>query len=211
MVQILSIQVGKVQTHTLPDGEQWTTAYHKAPVDGAIHLGLLGLTGDEQHHKKFHGGIYRAILGYSAEHYPLWQEEFEVALPYGAFGENFTISGHNEDTVCIGDVYAVGDTVRLKVTQPRRPCNQIDQWLQRDGLRAHTAKTLRTGWYMRVLVEGTVQAGMPIVRLENPYPQWTIRKAHQAYDNRAKDPETAMRLSACEALEPEWRRILASH
>ncbi len=211
MAQLLSIQVGKVQTHTLPNGEQWTTAYHKTPVLGAVRLDVFGLEGDAQHHTSVHGGIYRAVLGYSAEHYPAWREQFALELPFGAFGENFTISAQDEDTVCLGDVYSVGDHVRLQVSQPRRPCSQIDEWWRRDGMRAEVAKTLRTGWYMRVLVEGVVEAGMSITLLERPYPQWTIRKAHQAYDNRAKDPATAMRLSACAALEPEWRRKLASH
>ena len=42
-------------------------------------------------------------------------------LPYGAFGENFTTEGLREETLFVGDIYSLGDTL-LQVSQPRQPC-----------------------------------------------------------------------------------------
>jgi len=207
--RLLSVQVGRIQTHTTSDGTSWTSAYHKTSVDQPIWVGALGLQGDEQHHKKVHGGPFRAVLSYSAEHYPRWQEELGLSLPRGAFGENFTIEGLDEDSVCLGDIYQVGEQVRLEVAQPRRPCNQINQRWERDDLQALVGKTLRTGWYARVLQEGYVQADTPLSLLARPYPQCSIRAAHMAYDGRKHQPERAHHLAQCEALETEWRERLA--
>jgi hypothetical protein len=64
-----------------------------------------------------HGGVDKAILAYSADHYPLWREELGIAdLPYGAFGENFSHTDLTEQTVCLGDVWQVGE-VRVEVSQ----------------------------------------------------------------------------------------------
>lgn len=47
-----------------------------------------------------------AVLAYAAEHYPRWREELDdPGLAHGAFGENITVDGANEHTVCIGDVF----------------------------------------------------------------------------------------------------------
>jgi MOSC domain-containing protein YiiM len=208
-MQLLSIQVGKVQTHTLPNGEPWTTAYVKTPVRGSVFVDTLRVTGDEQHHTKFHGGTYRAVLCYSAAHYALWEQEYGQALPYGAFGENFTVSDLDETSVCLGDIYQIGATVQLEVAQPRRPCDQIYKHLRLRGISQRVEATRRTGWYLRVLQTGAVGAGDPIQRLAQPYPQWTIARAHDIYEQRNTDPAAAHALAECVALEPDWRARLA--
>jgi MOSC domain-containing protein YiiM len=45
--QLISINVGKVQTYE----NDWTTAFFKTPVDGAVKVSELCVEGDEQHHK----------------------------------------------------------------------------------------------------------------------------------------------------------------
>ncbi|MCU0512404.1 MAG: MOSC domain-containing protein [Anaerolineae bacterium] len=211
MIQLLSIQTGKIQTHTLDNGEVWTSAYIKTPVSGPVQAGRLGLTGDEQQHTKVHGGEHRAILAYPAAHYPRWQQAYGRALPFGSFGENFTLSGLDEDSVCLGDVYQVGDSVRVEVAQPRQPCNQIYKALRLRGIQQQVTTTYRTGWYLRVLAGGMVQAGMALTHLERPYPQWTIRRAHEVMDAVTVDGASARALAECAALSPGWRDTLLKH
>ena len=125
--RLLSIQVGLPKTHGTEDAadpldEQWTSAIFKQPVKGAVWLGKENLDGDEQADRVNHGGPHRAVLMYAATHYPLWQDELGLNdIPYGGFGENFTSDGLAEDTVCIGDMYAIGASV-VQVSQPRSPC-----------------------------------------------------------------------------------------
>ena len=42
------------------------------------------------------------------------------------YGENFVVSGLNEDNVCIGDRYQIGSTI-LEVSQPRKPCERLSK------------------------------------------------------------------------------------
>ncbi len=210
VLTIISVQVGKVKTHILDDGSEWTTAYFKHPVDKPLFLGETALDGDEQKHKKFHGGEHRSLLAYCAEHYTKWHNELSKELPYGAFGENLVISGLDEDTVCIGDIYTIGDEVRVQVAQPRVPCNQIDWCWGIPSLNRQVMKTMRTSWYMRTLQTGLVGAGMKMELIERTEPQWTIRAAHEAKIRIASHPDQAMALSQVQSLEPGWRKRLAA-
>lgn len=206
---LASIQVGKVQTHLLSNGTEWTSAYVKMPVSGAVVVGNLTIEGDDQRNKRVHGGEHRVVLMYSAEHYPRWQTELGRDLPHGSFAENFTVTGLNEDTVCIGDIYQIGDTVRLEVSQPRQPCNQIYIRLGIEGIQKKVDETRRTGWYLRTLQTGAVTAGESITLIERPHPDWTIRRAHDVMDNRKRQVQAAHELSQIAALAPGWRKYLA--
>lgn len=207
-MELLSIQVGKVQTHTY-NGSDWTTAYFKAPVAGPVAVGVLNVAGDEQQHKKFHGGPHRAVLMYSAENYDRWRAELSRELAYGAFAENFTVSGMDESSVCLGDIYQVGPTVRLQVAQPRQPCHQIYQALGIRGISQQAGRTHRTGWYLRVLQTGTVEAGMPITLVERLHPGWPITRCHEVMQQRAQRPAEAAAMAAIPELEPSWQKRLA--
>lgn len=207
-MELLSIQVGKVQIQDY-NGKEWVTAYKKQSVEGLVHVGKLNLTGDEQHHTKFHGGEHRAVLMYPAKHYDTWQSELERDLPYGSFAENFTVTELDEETVCIGDIYQIGDRVQVQVAQPRQPCNQIYQALGIRGIVKKIHSTSRSGWYCRVLKEGQVEAGMPIQLLERIHPDWTVMRASDVMSNRKNRSQEASVLSKSEALEPGWRKKLA--
>lgn len=120
---LLSIQVGKPQVYREDAGQDeqestWMSGIDKAPVQGPVWVGKLNLDGDGQADLRYHGGVDRPILGYSADHYPQWQSELRIPLAHGAFGENFTIAGLCEDTVCIGDVYRIGP-VLVQVRESR--------------------------------------------------------------------------------------------
>jgi len=194
----------------LPNGEAWTTAYVKTPVNGPVALNELGLDGDEQQHKRFHGGEHRALLLYPAEHYTRWRQELGRDLPYGSFGENLAVTGlGDESQVCLGDIYQIGDSVRVQVSQPRQPCDQIYMHLRIRGIRQRVAETQRTGWYVRVVTTGVLEAGQDITLIERPYPLWTITHAQAVKDNRKFRREEALDLAALPVLEPGWQAALA--
>src|SRR5258707_6235383 len=112
---LLSIHVGKPARRGIvgsddPMQHPWRSGIFKQPISGSVQLNALNLEGDGQADLKNHGGPFRAVLAYSAEHYPVWRTELNMPdLPYGAFGENFTISGLDENTVSIGDIFAISD------------------------------------------------------------------------------------------------------
>ena len=98
-VQVNSIQVGMPKSHGTegardPMDRPWTSGFVKRPVDGSVHVGRLNIDGDGQADLENHGGVDKAVLGYSAEHYASWRDELNLPdLPPGAFGENLIIGG----------------------------------------------------------------------------------------------------------------------
>lgn len=206
-MQLLSIQVGKVQTH-LHHGEQWVSGYRKLTVSGRVFAGKTNLDGDQQHHTRVHGGEHRAILMYSAENYRHWSEELGHDLAFGSFAENFTVSGISEYSACLGDIYEIGDQVILQISQPRLPCDQIYKALGIRGIQKRVSETLRAGWYLRVLQEGYVEAGMPIHLAQRTYPEWTVARAHTLMVSYKDRPDEALELATIPELEPSWRTRL---
>jgi MOSC domain-containing protein YiiM len=192
-----------------PLDQPWRTGFFKKPVAGPIWLGRTNLAGDGQANLTVHGGPDKAVLGYAASHYPAWRAELHLPdLPFGAFAENFTFTFLDETNVCLGDVYAIGDA-RVEVSQPRQPCKNISHRWRIADLRQRVEATGRHGWYMRVLAEGEVAAGEPVVLMERPSPEWTVARASQAMRHRADNRTEAAALLEVPSLSDAWRQTLS--
>ena len=145
---------------------------------------------------------------YAGDHYPRWRSEWGGAeLGPGAFGENLTVSGLSEDGVCIGDVLELGQ-VRLQVTQTRQPCATLARRHRRPDLIQEVIDTGRSGWYLRVVGEGVVEAGQGIALAERLNPDWSVRAALLPLRERRHDPARAAALAACRGLSERWRAQL---
>jgi MOSC domain-containing protein YiiM len=210
--RILSLHVGLpvalgTEGAADPMDRPWTTGFLKHPVDGPLWLGVTNLAGDGQADRRHHGGPDKAVCVYPAAHYPFWRAALGLPLPFGAFGENVALAAMDERGVSIGDVFAVGGA-RVQVTQPRQPCWKLARrWRVRD-LAARVQETGFTGWYFRVLEEGEVRAGLPLVRLDRPYAAWTVARANEVMHRRRDDRDAAAALAACPALSESWRHTL---
>jgi len=94
-MRLESLQIGQAQ-----DYGDWVTATYKYQIEGPVLVGTLGLNGDEVADHKNHGGPDKAVLAYSAAHYPHWcQETRNSDWTGGAMGENLTIAGLDEANV----------------------------------------------------------------------------------------------------------------
>jgi len=106
-------------------GRSVTTSIYKQPVEGRVALRTLNLDGDRQADLSVHGGAAKAVYCYPLAHYEYWKAELPGReLPSGSFGENFTVDGLVDDSVHIGDRFAVG-SAEVVVTQPRLPCYKL--------------------------------------------------------------------------------------
>jgi MOSC domain-containing protein YiiM len=191
---------GAADTHDKP----WTTGFFKTPIDGPIFVGKTNLAGDGQADLKHHGGIDKAVLAYSAEHYPKWRDELaKPDLPFGAFGENLTVSGMTEGLVCIGDIFRVGE-VTFEVSQPRQPCWKLARRWRMHELTGMVVRNGRSGWYLRVMEEGHVEAGMPVELLERPNPAWSVARANEILHHRRTDLPLTLELAAVPRLANSW-------
>ncbi len=208
-----SIQVGTPQHYGTDAATNilerpYDSSFVRTPDTQSRWLYITHLEGNEQADKKNHGTLNQAVLLYAASHYPIWQAELgKQEIGPGGFGENFTVSGLSEETACIGDIYALGEA-RIQVTGPRYPCTKIEKRWCMAGLTNRVAEMGRTGWYCRVLQEGKVEWGMPIVLIERPYPQWTIALVNDFGHNRNADIELARELAACPLLPEFWQELV---
>jgi MOSC domain-containing protein YiiM len=212
-MHLTSIQIGRPRTVGMPGAEDpieraFRSAIWKEPVAGRIRVGTLGLEGDAVANTRVHGGPDQALLMYAGSHYPLWRAEWnrDDVAP-GAFGENLTVSGLREADACIGDVLAVGSAT-LQVTQPRQPCATLARRHQVRDLIAVVQGNGRTGWYLRVLQEGSIEPGEQLRLEARPCPEWTVRRAALAMLHRKESPEEARALGRCPALSRGWRERL---
>lgn len=145
------------------DGDGWVrTGIRKAPVAGAVRATRLGLDGDGQADLDNHGGEFKAVYAYSADHYPAWRAELgRDDLVHGHFGENLTLEGLQESSTFLGDQWRIGGAL-LAVTQPRVPCFKLGLRFGDPGIVKRFSQSRRTGCYLRVLQEGTIEAGAPV-------------------------------------------------
>ena len=206
---LVSIQVGTPQSYLAPDdGGAYLSAIDKRPVTGRVHVTTTGLAGDAVADRRSHGGPEQAMLAYAIEHYARWSTEGLPDLGPGAFGENLTIRGTDEDHVAVGDRWAIGDAV-VEVSKPRTPCNRL-AWRHGDpGLIRRVHDTGRSGWYLRVLQAGWIEAGTAIALEARPHPAWTVRRVAQVMANRFSLREDAAELAQLPALAADWRYRLA--
>src|ERR1700757_182909 len=148
-------------------GAPVTASIFKEPVKGRVALRKLNLDGDKQSDLTVHGGEHKAVYCYPVEHYDYWRAELPGrSLPMGVFGENFTIEDLNEDSVHIGDRFAIG-SAEVVVSQPRLPCYKLGIRFESDNMVNSFLASRRTGFYLAVTREGEVGAGDEITRLSH--------------------------------------------
>ena len=80
-----------------------------------------------------------------------------MEMPWGIFGENLTTEGLLENEVRIGDRYCIGTTT-FQVTEPRVPCYKLAVRFDRPDVLRLMNQSGRTGFYLRVLEEGVIEA-----------------------------------------------------
>jgi MOSC domain-containing protein YiiM/ferredoxin-NADP reductase/ferredoxin len=214
MPRLASVNVG------LPRDIEWRghivhTGIWKAPVVGRCQVQQLNLEGDGQGDRAGHGGEQRAVFVYQLESYRYWQDRLKRDdFVHGQFGENLTVDGLPDDTVCIGDRYQIGTAV-FEVTQPRVTCYRVGIRLNEPRMPAWLTGSNRPGFYFRVIRQGDVGAGDDIVKVGQAAERLTVAEANALlYSSRHPRVrlECALRI---DALSPGWRAsfeaLLQSH
>src|SRR6185437_5842066 len=171
-------------------GQSVTTSIYKAPVPGRIALRTLNLDGDRQSDLTVHGGTFKAVYCYPIEYYTYWQAELPGhPLPYGSFGENFTLEGTAreglaEDAIHVGDRFQVG-SAQVVVTQPRLPCYKLGIRFGSDAMVKRFLESRRTGFYLAVTREGEVGAGDDVTLLSHDPESISISEITRLYVAKA--------------------------
>jgi MOSC domain-containing protein YiiM len=173
--QVISVNIGK------PRQVEWRgrlirTGIYKEPALGPVWISRLNLNGDAQADLTVHGGINQAVYIYPSEHYSFWRETYpELQLPWGMFGENLTTERLLESTVSVGDHFRIGEA-ELIVTKPRFPCYKLGMKFGTDLIIKQFLESLRSGFYLSVLKEGSVETGDSIELIKKAQDSATIEQ-----------------------------------
>lgn len=208
MGQLQSVNLARPEPN--PYKETRSTGIGKRPVDGPVEVrapgpkrgGLgSGLVGDFIGDGKHHGGDTQAVYAFQREDLDAWQERLGRELPNGFFGENLTTVGLDVNEARVGEIWQVGDVVRLKVTSPRIPCSTFRGWMGERGWARQFTADGRPGTYLGVVVPGTIRAGDPVRVVHRPSHDVTAALVFRATTTE-RDLLPSL-LAAGDDLEPE--------
>ncbi len=161
--RLVSVNVGR--TVDVPWGKLGRSAIDKRPVDGPVHVDVVGLAGDQVADQVFHGGPDQAVYAYAGEDLQAWSDELGRTLRAGQFGENLTTEGIDLTNARAGDRWRVGGAL-LEIAGVRIPCSVFQGFLDEAQWVRRFMAGRRPGPYLRVLEEGPVRVGDAIEVVE---------------------------------------------
>jgi MOSC domain-containing protein YiiM len=184
------------------------TGIYKQSVE-QVSVAELGIIGDIQADKRFHGGPEKALHQYALSSYEKIIKRYPLlyrkAKP-GAIGENLSATDMNEHNVCIGDIYKVGSCV-LQVSSPRIPCWKIDVKLKQPDLNQFISQHRLNGWYYRVLQAGDITLNDKFLLQQRPNTNVTLDTMLKVIYAEAEDKLVKLATNAI-GLDPEWQKRL---
>lgn len=203
-MKLISLNVARPRL-TVYKGATINTGIYKKPVTGRRALRTLNLDGDQQADLSVHGGPYKAVYAYPAEHYDYWRRELpDVDLPWGMFGENFTTEGLTEDRLHVGDRLRIGSSIVI-VRQPRMPCYKLAAKFQRDDMIERFLHSGRSGLYFSVEQEGEVGKGDSLELIAQDREGITIAEMNRLFLCEKYNRKLLQKAIATAALPEDWR------
>lgn len=192
---------------SLYNGQEFVSGIWKEQAD-TLAVRSIKIDEDDVANPAYHGGPDRVVCAYPYEHYAHWEKQFGQPLTGAAFGENLTVLNMREDQVCIGDVYQIGGAI-LQVSQGRYPCATINKRNNNNRLLKAVVEMGYTGYFFRVLQEGTISSDSTITQLSAHPSQVTVAQIHHLYfHDKSPDPKTLERMLEIEELALPWRTKL---
>lgn len=200
--KIISLAIGKSKEYTWGQSKE-KSAIGKTVVKTAM-LKKSGFIGDGVANTEFHGGVDRAVCLYPYEHYSKWEKIFNKTLRLPAFGENITATGMTEAEVCIGDIYKIRETI-VQVTQGRVPCSTISSFNDEKEFLKLVFKTSLTGYFFRVIEEGTISIDSKIELVEqHPKKISVLFAAQTLFHNH--DQKAIEKILQVDEMAQDWKQ-----
>ena len=183
------------------------SAFAKLPVSGPVAILSSGLAGDEQADRKHHGGPDMALHLYPTDHRTFWQQqigEHPLLQAPGAFGTNLAVSNIDEAQVHIGDQFRLG-TALIEISQTRKPCWKIEHRFGHKKMVAAIISSGNSGWYFRVLEEGSTSAGDVLKRVAIGDQDWSVSRVFSTLFGSKASQQDFKALASLEKLSADHR------
>ncbi|QCD52474.1 MOSC domain-containing protein [Campylobacter sp. RM16192] len=210
MAVVKALLIGKVQTYGDANSANsinkiWQSAIFKVATKDEIYADKFGFNGDEVADKKHHGGEQKAIFANSYENYLAWSEFLGLSnLPFGAMGENLTISGMHENNVCIGDIHKIGSIV-LQISQPRKPCFKLSKRWMNAGMAKEIFRSGLSGWYYRVLENGYCKAGDIVQIIQRDKVGMSVMEVNRLFYSPKDNMSLMDKFMSLDSLSDRWK------
>lgn len=205
VMKIIGLYAGKVN-HI---GEKRSpTGIYKQSVS-KVSVDELGIQGDIQADKRFHGGPEKALHQYALSSYEKIIKRYPLLHKHakpGMIGENLTAKDMNENNVCIGDIYNIGTAI-LQISSPRIPCWKIDAKFKQPDLNKFISQKRINGWYYRVLQAGEITINDEFLLQQRPNEHVTIDTMLKVI-HAETDANIIDRVTNAIGLDPEWKNRL---
>ncbi len=193
-MKVLSVNVGQEQRQPKRD-EFEITGIYKLPTGQPVQVHPLGLPGDFIGDLRNHGGPDQAVYVYGERDYAWWSERLGRKLEPGTFGENLTISDFESAPARIGDQLQIGSVV-LELTAPRIPCGTLARRMRDPMFTKAYRHAERPGVYCRVIEEGELKQGDPVVLIPSEGPTVSNVEVFRTYFERKPDAALLHRILA---------------
>ena len=165
--RVLSINITSIVHQGEWTGSEGRTGIDKRSVAGHIEFKNNGVAGDRIIDTNVHGGYDQAVYAYAREDALWWEKEIGEEITAGKFGENLTTEGIDVNAALVGEQWKIGSVI-LEVSQPRIPCRVFAGFWKRATLIKDFTQAGRPGAYLRIIQEGTAQAGEAIEVIYKP-------------------------------------------
>ena len=207
-MELLNLSAGKVQVVQI-GSEVVRTAHIKAPAPEPWLINDDGVEGDERavHPDK--------LYAFSRRAYDYWGEHLGVdprKWPDGFFGENLTLDALDEADLRVGDVFTLGDEVRLFVAGARNPCVKLAWRLSQPlSFQKLFARSRHAGAYFGVERGGRVRRGDMLRRVEHDPSMPSVADVSDMIIDPAPPPlDRLHRVLAYNRLSPTNRFLLSA-
>ncbi len=207
MIKIASLNIGLPRNHGYGDGPKFRSGIFKEPVAGKIFLNAGGLDGDGSADLVHHRGTDKALCVYPMEHFPYWSEVWSRDLPFGVFGENLTLEGLVETGIHIGDRFQIGEA-EVECSQPRQPCFKLNKVFGSSDMAPHVQEKGFTGYYLRVVKTGYIQAGDTLKRVHSDPQEISIDDCNQVMYHDKDNLDRLQRVLHHPLLSESWKKPL---
>lgn len=205
-MELLNVSAGSI--HTVQIGtEVVRTGHIKSPVAQPWEITDQGVAGDQ---RAVHPDTLYAFARRGYDHWGAHLSVDPSRWPDGFFGENLTFDDFDEADLRIGDVFALGDEVRLFVAGARNPCNKLAWRLNQPAtFQKLFARSRRAGVYFGVEQAGIVRSGDRLVRVRHDPTMPSIADVSAYIIDREPPPLLPLqRILAYDRLSPTNRLLL---
>jgi MOSC domain-containing protein YiiM len=123
------------------------------------------------------------------------------------FGENLILSNVSEEDICIGDIYEIGES-QIQITQPRQPCWKLSANTNQKQMTKFIFDSGYTGWYAKVLKEGTICKDDEMRFIKRQEPDLSIKLLNKLIVNPSLNMSLAKKAIQSEFLGKPFKESL---